>query len=582
MGKRNVTHTITNHTVFSSAELLKKLPEMIDPGNPPPDSLLPTFLHEATHHWCFTSTVGTTIAILAMRGRVNALRAVEADTPQEAKVWEERASSDITRAEVASLLLRPLAEGLATFAEFDLSASQHSPVVPPPLRWAMMFTARDQLTGSSTTRVRRRMNIAQSSDAALIEARRSEQVRRTKQALLLEPLSCQAGDGYLAGYLVIKALWRYLQSHHDRFHEPEVFLLKAYDLFYEDTEFARLLLDQSQSIPAALSSLAQQLLKRLNYAFGDSKNSLDDFFDSLVSAQSRLYADDNVDGLVLPLADLIEGDPRARFLSIWETMMAGPIANLPGNSADWSRWQSATFAMHAIAYSRDLLELGSLPVTLEATESETVVQVEGQAVARLPTVNGALLGRTGGTIHIFLSTRSGEHIVVAASPQLHLVALQKTPELDKSDDVPTTRSVMGRIVAARAADSIMREAADDLSRLRELSRLGGYLQQTQEHLDALYSPFALIYVPKSKLNDLLTKMMTDGVYGAFDYDADLVRALAIIGSMAHLYWTPEHLKSEFDKQGLDYESLMEKLWEYSRSTNLFILKRVGPLLQCDL
>ena len=53
-----------------------------------------------------------------------------------------------------------------------------------------MFSARDEITGSATTRVRRRMNIAHSTGIALTMARRSERMRRAKEALLIEPLSC--------------------------------------------------------------------------------------------------------------------------------------------------------------------------------------------------------------------------------------------------------------------------------------------------------------------------------------------------------------------------------------------------------
>lgn len=572
MNERSITDVLTNQTVFSSTELLKELPELIDLHHPPPYSLLPTFLHEATHHWCFTSTVGTTIAILGLRGRINALRAIEAETPQEAKRWEEQATDDLVRAEVASLLLQPLAEGMATFAEFDLSVSLRSPVLPPPLRWTMMFSARDKLTGSPTTRVRRRMDMAESTTAALISARGSERVCRAKEALLAEPLSCEGGSGYLAGYLLIKALWRYLQSHHDRFYQPDVFLLKVYDIFYQDYGFARLLLDQSQSIPAALNPLAPYLVERFKYAFGDSKDSLHGFYESLVSTRSRLYDDRNAHGKVLPLADPADIDPSVYFHAMWNVVIGIPITNLPSNSADWSRWQTAAVGMHMVGYGRNLLELGSLPVQLRVAETETVVQVKEQAMAHLPTISGAPIGQTSGTIHILLNTRSGEQAVVAVSEKLQLIALQKTSEAAKVDDRPLKRSVIGRVQGVGASNAIILEVEEGLNQLRELTRLNGYLQQTRERLNELYIPFATGYVPDSKIYELLPKMMTDGVYGAFDYDADLVRGLAIIGSMAHLHWNPEYLKSQFEKQGLDYEPLMEKLREYSRSTNLFRLR----------
>jgi hypothetical protein len=567
MAERSSTHAITNHTVFSSEELRAQLLDLIDPRASIPQALLPTFLHEATHHWCFTSSVGTAIAILAMRGRVSALRAIEASTPQDAKMWELRAADDITRAEVALQLLRPLAEGMATFAEFDLSGSQRSPVVPPPLRWAMMFTARDQLTGSDDSRARRRMDLAQKTTIALTVARQSERTRRAKEALLVEPLSCQHGEGYLVGYLVIKALWRYMRNRHDRFIEPEVFMLKIYDLFYEDFAFIRLLLDPSQTIPAALDPLTQHFSERLKSAFGESKDALDAFVGSLVSARSQLYQDQTAEGRVLPLAESLDRSPSARFHALWEVVVGPRIENMRGVESNSKMLEAACFM---IGYGRVLLKLGELPAQMTVAEAETVVHVNGQLKARLDTIHGAPTGQTDGALHILLNTRSGEHVVAVTGLNGNLLALRKTSETAKGD-VSTTNSVKGLMAGHMIADAIIEGARESLQILRELTRLGGYLQQSHDRLDMIYGPCALIYVPEDKLEELLGKMTTNGMYGAFDYEADLVRALAIIGSTAHLSWMPEHLKSEFGKNGLDYEALMGKLRACARSTNLFVL-----------
>lgn len=582
MDKRSTTDLFTNQTIFSSSELLARLPELIDPHSSPPSSLLPTFLHEATHHWCFTSTVGTAIAILGMRGRVSALRALEAESPQEMKFWEDHAADDVTRAEIASLLLRPLAEGIATFLEFDFAISQHSPVVPAPARWAAMFCARNQVTGSAKTRIRRRMNIAHLTWAELSTARQSERMQRKKEALLAEPLSCELSDGYLVGYLIIKAIWEYWWSHHCRFGEPEVFLLKIYDIFYEDIEFVRLLLDQSTSIPASLAPLEQHLAKRLEYAFGASKDSLHDFFESLKSQQSRTHKDRKSKGGVLPLSDLVDNDPSARFRSIWNVVMGGPITDLPSNPTDWSHWQYAAQASHMIGHGRELLDLGALPVQLSAEKTKTVVEVEGRAVAHLRTFTGATLGRTSGEVHVLLNIRSGQNVVAAFSPKLQLVALQTTPKKNKAGEVLAARSAIARVRGAASFHAFMLEKKSALSGLREFSRLPGYFRQTRERLNGLYVPTALRYVPTSVLPELVPKMLTDGVYGAFDFETDPVRALAVIGSTAHHYWRPEGLRRRFEEEGLDYDLVMARLRECSRSTNLFRLREELGWVQSSL
>jgi hypothetical protein len=95
---RSLTDYITNQTVLSSTELKDALPRLLQPEESLPLSILPTFLHEATHHWCFSSQVGTTLSLLALRGRLRALQAIEATNPHEREDLERSAAEDLTRA----------------------------------------------------------------------------------------------------------------------------------------------------------------------------------------------------------------------------------------------------------------------------------------------------------------------------------------------------------------------------------------------------------------------------------------------------------------------------------------------------
>ena len=175
---------------------------------------MPTFLHESTHHWCFTSPVGSVIALIAMRGSVRAFGHRVHDGLRAGRVGARGCVEDVTRAQVVSMLLGPFAEGLATFAEFDLAPAMHSPVLPPPLRWATLFYARDELYGSTELgakrgrSVRRRLDAFQRTMMDLAMVRHSDAWQRRKEALLVEPLSCTHSDGYLAGYLLVKNLSR--------------------------------------------------------------------------------------------------------------------------------------------------------------------------------------------------------------------------------------------------------------------------------------------------------------------------------------------------------------------------------------
>src|SRR5687767_4294217 len=76
---------------------------------------LGVFLHEATHHWCFLSPVGFALAGMAMRSRQKMLRYLEQPDASATRAL----TADIGRVNATVAFLRPMAEGLALFAEFD-------------------------------------------------------------------------------------------------------------------------------------------------------------------------------------------------------------------------------------------------------------------------------------------------------------------------------------------------------------------------------------------------------------------------------------------------------------------------------
>src|SRR4051812_22619938 len=67
---RSFTNLLTNTTVLPAIRARSDLGAVVK-GSLPRDSLLP-FLHEATHNWCFLTPVGTALATLAARARLDA------------------------------------------------------------------------------------------------------------------------------------------------------------------------------------------------------------------------------------------------------------------------------------------------------------------------------------------------------------------------------------------------------------------------------------------------------------------------------------------------------------------------------
>src|SRR5262245_8554306 len=116
---RSWTNAITNAALFSGFDIADYL--QWNQRRPiRAETVLPQFLHEFTHHWCFDSTLGCATAMLMLRAQRNALVFGSGRTEQVRRDW--------CRAQTVEIMLHPLAEGLALFAEFDLAPGR-SPVV---------------------------------------------------------------------------------------------------------------------------------------------------------------------------------------------------------------------------------------------------------------------------------------------------------------------------------------------------------------------------------------------------------------------------------------------------------------------
>ncbi|MFG2022147.1 hypothetical protein [Streptomyces sp. NPDC048825] len=267
-------------------------PEREDPrhwlgpiGHGPPEQLL-TFLHEVTHHWCFRSDVGQALLFLAARADMNAhaLSALSDDIDERPNndvsddLWGEfvrdlgpllRAAvedprsrlgsrlesvrndlglavhDDVIRIQVALALLRPLAEGLALFAEFDAISRIQSEVWSPlPYSVALNFAGRERLAQGPHVEP---FNIMLIAGELLSRVRSSPLALSRKASMLGSPLKTgspltRGSGGYLLGYLTVKSLWRHLLTQDFRlFAETDLSLMYMRSFFYDDLGLAALL-----------------------------------------------------------------------------------------------------------------------------------------------------------------------------------------------------------------------------------------------------------------------------------------------------------------------------------------------------
>src|SRR5712691_4525249 len=121
---------ISNHTVFKDPDYYADLIKRRDL----PVHTLSTFIHEATHHWCFTSPLGMALMLLYLSAARRALHWAETD-----EAGRTEAMNDLCTYQLVISILRPLNEGLAQFAEYDVLPPDRGKLISPPMRAALTF-----------------------------------------------------------------------------------------------------------------------------------------------------------------------------------------------------------------------------------------------------------------------------------------------------------------------------------------------------------------------------------------------------------------------------------------------------------
>jgi hypothetical protein len=208
-----------------------------------PSQTLPAFLHEATHHWCFQSPIGATIAALRARSDEDIWRA---KTQEDV----ERAAAFRVAAERLGEAYRPLSEGLALFAQHYLRMEADGLAVPPEYWTTSHYRDDPEFLSRSPEMFRdperlRPDDIPDSlfaeycdrSNALFDEARKAEsqidEIRRISMSRF-----DAAGEGYLPGLLLVKRVYNRIARARPDLAAPTTFLLWAKDFLFHDAVLA--------------------------------------------------------------------------------------------------------------------------------------------------------------------------------------------------------------------------------------------------------------------------------------------------------------------------------------------------------
>ncbi len=242
----------TNFTSLPGFDSPKDIQALLD--HDIPRDLSSTFMHEMTHHWCFDSPLG--LALSLVKSRITyGITALELGIEYE----ELDVLDDIIRYQTTIELMRPIAEGLALFAEHDARPSGLAIYSTPMLQ---MFLMRKSLflpgeedagphlwTPDKLTKLHRK---------GLDEVRLSKAGIERKANLLCSSLDT-ATSPYLSGYLTIKSLWHMQMEATETIISSDMMLSYLRTYFYYDHGLIAALLD-----PGHETQIADRLAKYIH------------------------------------------------------------------------------------------------------------------------------------------------------------------------------------------------------------------------------------------------------------------------------------------------------------------------------
>lgn len=558
LGERAFTDLITNATQFSGISLEDDIRRILSVGGFPLESL-PTVLHESTHHWCFMTPVMCTLAFLDTRSRMRAIEwAVTGDDSIAAAAFDDR-----LRHEAATAALRPLAEGLAQFFEYDVMPYPQTPVVSPPMLWANAFfgDVRDP-EGSWGNTLRRALGSARLGDALV----------RRKTNLLLQPLDCASGGGYLPGYLTVKNLWMLFRRKHSAFYDADLCAMLIRRYFYGDYGLVNYILDTRLSGPQWLAGLIDQIGYRL-----DSLIKVDLPKAEKVLIETGLNPTERVvyEGWVR-LSDNppMDTDPKIaqQGLKRLGALVDDLRKSLSGSQLGEHAEALSNFQMSPIAY-RHLLWLGQVDVELRPTAGGKVAVMQaGAALFEADPVHDARDTPAAGQMDLYISVYDyfiGAIISPRGSRETIATCVKGAV---KEETALRFRDLYGN--RARL-ESLQKTLADVYATLAKTFRMTELHEKLLAHVvamsDNIYVSGAMMCVPRHLRQSVGDLMRKDGVLAVVDGDLRLLKSAAALSMAAAVRMHPEEVPAEFPDLEGQVDEVLAALDRYTNEKDFPIV-----------
>lgn len=520
---------------------------------------LPNILHECTHHATFNSPVGCALAALWASSQTNWIEQIGKSHPT-------LASRDLAVLQAARTLLTPLAEGLALFAEYDLTCGP-APILSHVSQHAMMLFTKGRLPklldGLRAAPLRAAVQphsddaLSRTHTALLEEARRQPAWLERKAHLLSQPI-----DGphrYLLGYLAVKAMYGALSKRVVEPMDPEAFFLLLIRHFFHDEELAQAL---ANLLPG--NAEPQEAYLRVGMDLQGVTERIQDLFDALYAdtkgaiahALQPLLASSGALPLTCEDADAIEGrlPQDLEFLLGMRTVGMLNVA--------WPR----------LMKHRPEFRFSCLAAEIEVTADGIAIVRAGKErreVLRTPAVVNADRGVFEGTVEA-IRLRNIRTTVICVLSSHGLVAVLdcdtgkwNSPELcDHLDDLPSAIAVEGAM-HAHAEQHILVGNGDAISGM-----LQDYQRQTDQFTLSMYLQLACPGWQAPRRQKIFELMSEKGIAGLFGDSERFCRACQI-SSLVGLASSVEAVAQALETNVEDFTAEIDVINAEARDAGFF-------------
>jgi hypothetical protein len=567
--KLSDTDPISNSVLISGLNFRRDGGNMLRPGRYPV-ACLGSYIHEYLHHICFRSPVGTAIAYLYHRGFQ---RAVDHLSLGKASDFDDlHVLDDIARVEAILHIMRPLAEGIALFGEFDAYPGESKSISTVFLNTAVTF--------AEIVPDWEKLKIDALLRGVLIRGRSLRATQRRKENVLMQGFTTRNG-GYLPGYFLVKnlqfALLRHLGCR--KFIDSEFYLNFLVHWFYGDFELVSALLDEDKTLSPftkeavlehdAINAISVTFQARMGALFTHLTAEMVEKFDDLLARS-------DIRGVRVPWWEIQIGMAQSRAKEIEQKLTDDSNSLIDYFDRPGSQEQRAVRSMcYDNMVRRNYMCLGSFVEDIEIHANgranfARIVSDYPSAVMSLPNSQKPGPWRGKATFDVFQSGRSGR-VFFAAYADEQLVTLNAFAD-GFDEERPEVESINLSTKRCRDIKTLMRNIINEALDPESSSAVyrEHYRDESERSTNAMYRNWCgslmTVVGPEADLSEepgMLLKLCGG--------DIKFLRTLAALGCIGRPLIDHDDLKRVCDANGLTTAQFKSRAEAVEKEHNLRVM-----------